>query len=132
MKKTKRMLALLAAAMMTVTACGGAGNKTTTAAGGDAQSTAAGSEAAGESKEHVENLTRKTAEDTFTWALNAEPNNLDPQATTMVNSGMVQKLIFDTLIKSNGDGTYAPSLATEWEYTDETTLYRALSGRGEL
>ncbi len=126
MKKTKRMLAMMAAVMMTVTACGGAGSKpaaTTAAAGGDAQTEAAST---GETKEHVENLARKTAEDTFTWALNAEPNNLDPQATTMVNSGMVQKLIFDTLITSNGDGTYSPSLATEWEYTDDTTLVMTL------
>ncbi len=121
MKNTKRVLAMLAAAMMTLTACGGGGGQTTaTSAGGETQKQAEST--TGETKQQVEDFTRKTDPDTFTWALNAEPNNLDPQATTMVNSGMVQKQIFDTLITSNGDGTYSPSLATEWEYTDDTTL----------
>lgn len=134
MKKTKRMLAILAAMMMSVTACSGQGDSqtagnTSSGAAGQAEtgSEAQASQSTEEgTKEHKENLTRKTKEDTFTWALNAEPNNLDPQATTMVNSGMVQKMIFDTLITSNGDGTYSPCLATEWEYTDDTTLSMTL------
>lgn len=35
-----------------------------------------------------------------------------------------QKLLYDTLITINPDGTYAPSLATSWEISPDGLTYR--------
>jgi ABC-type transport system substrate-binding protein len=50
------------------------------------------------------------------------PQQYDPVRTTFPCDSDELSLIYDTLIRQNPDGTYAPGLATSWEAVDDTTF----------
>lgn len=52
-------------------------------------------------------------------ALWAEPETLCGGFTPNIYSGLLSRQIFDTLLVYEDDGTYAPMLATEWEYSED-------------
>ncbi|HWS29913.1 MAG TPA: ABC transporter substrate-binding protein [Clostridia bacterium] len=55
-------------------------------------------------------------------ALPGEPSTLDPYAHTLYYGFIPAPLIFDTLISKDENGEFQPELATEWSFTDDTTL----------
>ena len=62
-----------------------------------------------------------TQKDTLTVAFRSEPANLDPTGSSSLTAFCIQFENFDRLIINNGDGTYSPSLAKEWEQIDPLT-----------
>ncbi len=64
----------------------------------------------------------KTDKETLTVAISGEPTTLDPYAHSVYYGFIPATLLFDTLIAKNADGSYAPELATEWEFIDDLTL----------
>lgn len=59
--------------------------------------------------------------DTLTVAFRNEPANMDPTGSSALTAFCIQFQNFDRLIINNGDGTYSPSLAKEWEQIDPLT-----------
>ena len=59
--------------------------------------------------------------DTLTVAFRNEPANMDPTGSSSLTAFCIQFQNFDRLIINNGDGTYSPSLAKEWEQIDPLT-----------
>jgi peptide/nickel transport system substrate-binding protein len=57
---------------------------------------------------------------TFTAAISAQPDQLDPHQTTAYASFQVLENVYDTLVVPNPeDLTFEPSLATEWETSED-------------
>lgn len=111
MNKKWTALLLSAAMALSMTACGGTSSSSPKSM---AQS-------------FVENQGAATAEgtgtqETLTIALPAEPATLDPFAHSNQNGFICTSLVLEPLIKKSDDGELLPWLATEWEYTDDTTL----------
>lgn len=91
--------ALAAAAALALSACGGPA-----ASGGD---TADGS---GE----------------IIWAIegaNLSAAHMDPQTSQLDVSGMVQRVVLDSLVFQKTDGSFAPWLATDWKISADSTTY---------
>ena len=59
--------------------------------------------------------------DTLTVAFRNEPANMDPTGSSAFTAFCIQFQNFDRLIINNGDGTFSPSLAKEWEQIDPLT-----------
>ena len=59
--------------------------------------------------------------DTLTVAFRNEPANMDPTGSPALTAFCIQFQNFDRLIINNGDGTFSPSLAKEWEQIDPLT-----------
>lgn len=59
--------------------------------------------------------------DTLTVAFRNEPANMDPTGSSSLTAFCIQFQNFDRLIINNGDGTFSPSLAKEWEQIDPLT-----------
>lgn len=57
-----------------------------------------------------------------------EPASWDPATSGVGHQFAPYQLAYDTLIRRNTDGTYAPMLASEWDYTDpaKTTMQLTL------
>jgi peptide/nickel transport system substrate-binding protein len=51
-----------------------------------------------------------------------EPDNLDPHSTASRYAGIINRLLFDTLIVADSDG-FKPGLATSWEVGDGGRTY---------
>lgn len=86
---------MLCMALSFLTACGGGGE-----GGGDAET-----------------------RDILVYGLNQEPAKLDPQYDSLLVTSLVNKQIYDTLLrKDDTTGELVPWLATEWEWVDDTTL----------
>lgn len=65
--------------------------------------------------------------DTLVYGLNQEPAKLDPQYDSLLVTSLVNKQIYDTLLRKNDTtGKLEPWLATEWEWVDDTTLHMTL------
>lgn len=62
-----------------------------------------------------------TPKDTLTVAFRNEPANMDPTGSSALTAFCIQFQNFDRLIVNNGDGTFSPSLAKEWEQIDPLT-----------
>ena len=62
-----------------------------------------------------------TQKDTLTVAFRNEPANMDPTGSSALTAFCIQFQNFDRLIVNNGDGTFSPSLAKEWEQIDPLT-----------
>jgi peptide/nickel transport system substrate-binding protein len=96
--RTTRLLALGAAGAMVLSACGGGGESVDTGAGGGG-----GGEGG-----------------TLVAAVAAQPDQFDPHVTTAYPSFQVLENVYDTLVvPSAEDLTFEPSLATEWETSED-------------
>lgn len=109
-KNVKRLFSLILSLCLCLglLACGGGNNS-------DAN--------AGNSDGNTETGTR----DTLNYGLNQEPGRLDPQMDSLQMTTFVNKQIYDTLIRRDDTtGEIVPSVATEWEWVDDTTLHMTL------
>lgn len=59
----------------------------------------------------------------FTYALATSPDTLDPRRSGLAVSVRVFGALYDTLLVRNADGSLGPSLATEWEQSDDGLSY---------
>ena len=59
----------------------------------------------------------------LTFATEVEADCLDPQQTTAAASRRVLGQLFDNLVVQADDGTFQPWLATDWEISDDGTVY---------
>jgi peptide/nickel transport system substrate-binding protein len=57
------------------------------------------------------------------FGLSWEPAGADPHVTSSPQGRMLARLVFDTLVVSAPDGTMYPSLATDWEMSDDGLTY---------
>ncbi|MDX5317841.1 MAG: ABC transporter substrate-binding protein, partial [Actinomycetes bacterium] len=104
MKSLKALVptaAATAALALTLAACG--------ASGGDADPTGASSSDAGD-----------TRGGTLTLGILQEPASWDPAQAHVGHHLQPFQAAYDTLILREPDGSLAPMLATDWQYTDET------------
>ena len=61
--------------------------------------------------------------DTLVYAMNTEPARLDPQNDALLNTMLVNKQIYNTLvIKNPATGEIEPSLAKSWKWANDKTL----------
>ena len=65
---------------------------------------------------------RKTADDSFTLGASEEPTSLEPSNAQVLTGWMITAAVYDTLVKTNEDGSMENVLAESVEYTDDTTL----------
>lgn len=66
---------------------------------------------------------KTTPKDTFVYATNGEPGNVDPQNNAFLMGQIITNCVYDTLVtRDAATGEIYPALATEWKYLDETTL----------
>ncbi len=117
MKKRYRLLAGCLTAALLLTACGGAAQPSANAESGASQG--AGEEKAAEGAAGE----KTTPEDTFVYATNGEPGNLDPQNNSFLMGQIVTNCIFDTLVaRDPNTGEIKPCLAESWENIDDVTI----------
>ena len=65
--------------------------------------------------------------DTLVYAMNTEPARLDPQNDALLNTMLVNKQIYNTLVvKDPVSGEISPSLATSWKWVNDKTLLLSL------
>ncbi|MGM1016542.1 MAG: ABC transporter substrate-binding protein [Actinomycetota bacterium] len=60
------------------------------------------------------------------WAIegaNLSAGHMDPQTSQLDVSAMVQRSVLDSLVFQEEDGTFSPWLATEWDVSDDSTVY---------
>jgi len=57
---------------------------------------------------------------TFMMALNADPGNLDPQASVANNLLQASQFAYDSLVYQDEDGTLVSGLASDWERDGQT------------
>lgn len=57
---------------------------------------------------------------TFTLAMDADPGNLDPQASAASNLYQLSHLAYDSLVYIDAAGEIVSGLATEWQVDEET------------
>ncbi len=60
------------------------------------------------------------------WAIegaNLSAGHMDPQTSQLDVSAMVQRVVLDSLVFQQADGTFAPWLATDWEVSSDATSY---------
>ena len=104
MKMAKKLLSsLLAASMMLgmLSACGGGGSTTeSTTQGGTEAATSSGN--------------------TLTVGMMADSAGFDPAESQGSPIGM--SLVYDTVVRMDVNGQLQPCLATDWEWTDDTTV----------
>ncbi|SDF56853.1 peptide/nickel transport system substrate-binding protein [Blastococcus fimeti] len=99
--RATRPLALAAAGALALTACGG----------GDSVDTGGGGDGGGDN--------------TLVAAVSAQPDQLDPHVTTAYASFQVLENVYDTLVVPDPeDLTMQPSLATEWETSEDDLEWR--------
>ncbi len=118
----KRVLAsiLLLAMLLALCACSSSGTPTASDA---AEAVAPGSSATAPDASNVTSSSKTTPADTFVYATNGEPGNLDPQNNTYLMGQIITNCIYDTLVTRNAEtGEIFPALATDWEFTDDTHL----------
>src|SRR6478609_2662677 len=67
-----------------------------------------------------------TADAELVWAIegaNLSAGHMDPQTSQLDVSGMVQRVVLDSLVFQEADGTFSPWLATDWEIEDDGAAY---------
>ncbi|WP_243225915.1 ABC transporter substrate-binding protein [Microbacterium sp. CIAB417] len=60
------------------------------------------------------------------WAIegaNLSAGHMDPQTSQLDVSSMVQRVVLDSLVFQQEDGSFSPWLATEWTIADDATSY---------
>jgi peptide/nickel transport system substrate-binding protein len=65
---------------------------------------------------------KATTKDELVVALPGEPSTLDPYAHSLYYGFIPATLIFNTLVEKDENGEFQPELATEWNFTDNTTI----------
>ena len=60
---------------------------------------------------------------TLTFAVADQADCMDPHQTTFVASRRVLRQLYDNLVIRDADGTFQPWLATDWEISDDGTVY---------
>lgn len=118
-KRTWRFIALLAITALVAAACGGGSSSSTTVADGDTTTTAASGATtteggAGEAK--YGGVLR------FQLLRDADAG-YDPNLATLSTVYTITQLMFDTLGEVTPDGDIVPSLATEWEISEDELTY---------
>ncbi|MDP3178397.1 MAG: ABC transporter substrate-binding protein, partial [Spirochaetaceae bacterium] len=63
--------------------------------------------------------TRKSSKDTLVLANRDDVGTLAPYADTSTQGGRVRMQIYETLFTMENDGSYAPCLATDWDWDDD-------------
>ena len=101
MKKLVSVLCILLAAMLLIAGCGGGTSSSPSPGNGSAQPSA------------------EAGRTDIVVALPGEPPILFGGFSPETPTGMVSRQIFDNLIAYKDDGTYAPQLATAWEFTPD-------------
>ncbi|MCA0144933.1 ABC transporter substrate-binding protein [Blastococcus sp. LR1] len=97
--RSTRLLALASVSALGLTACSGGGNSVDTGGGG--------------------------GDNVLVAAVSAQPDQFDPHVTNAYASFQVLENVYDTLVVPNGeDLTMEPSLATEWEVSDDDLEWR--------
>lgn len=56
---------------------------------------------------------------TLVAAISSQPDQFDPHQTTAYPSFQVLENVYDTLVAPDAEGTFQPSLATEWETSED-------------
>ena len=105
MKKTIRILSLALALSMLLAACGGSSSSSAPAASGS-------SAASGEAAPVKDSVTIRTV---------SECKTFDPYATTDLVDWQVHYQIFDSLFYETPEGTYEPSLCTDYTLNEDGT-----------
>lgn len=120
-KRTWRFIALMAVGALIVAACGGNSSSSTTSAGDGGTTTTAGpgattttSGSAGEGK--YGGVLK------FQLLRDADAG-YDPNLATLSTVYTITQLMFDTLGEVMPDGEIVPSLATEWDISDDELTY---------
>ena len=103
MRKMKKTAALALAAAMLLAACGN-GQTSGTGGAGNGQVS------------DVQN--ENTGKDSINIEISSDPSVLCGGFAANSTVNMVSDQVFDRLLESNGDGTFTPKLATEWEYDE--------------
>lgn len=119
-KRTWRIVALLAVTALMVAACGGGSSSSTTVGGGDTTTTAASgatTTAGGSAGEAQYGGVLK-----FQLLRDADAG-YDPNLATLSTVYTIAQLMFDTLGEVTPDGEIVPSLATDWEISDDELTY---------
>lgn len=116
MKKKTRILALLLSGLMVLSSCSKAPADPGTASkdpGGAAPATS-----------QPQNKTSSAPEgkDDLVVAIGTEPSSLDPHNVNMVTAFMIGQHVMDRLFRADENYEITPSLATEHEWVDDTTL----------
>ena len=60
------------------------------------------------------------------WAIegaNLSAAHMDPQTSQLDVSGMVQRVVLDSLVFQKPDGSFSPWLATDWDVSDDAMTY---------
>ncbi|MFB8386610.1 ABC transporter substrate-binding protein [Microbacterium sp. NPDC055910] len=60
------------------------------------------------------------------WAIegaNLSAGHMDPQTSQLDVSAMVQRVVLDSLVFQNADGSFSPWLAADWEISDDGLQY---------
>ena len=101
--RATRPLALAAAGTLALSACGGGGDSVDTGGGGGGGG----------------------GDNTLVAAVSAQPDQFDPHVTTAYASFQVLENVYDTLVVPDPeDLTMQPSLATEWETSEDGLEWR--------
>src|SRR5690554_5788018 len=60
------------------------------------------------------------------WAIegaNLAAGHMDPQTSQLDVSAMVQRVVLDSLVFQEQDGSFSPWLAEDWQVSDDSTTY---------
>ncbi|MGY1551848.1 ABC transporter substrate-binding protein [Microbacterium sp. A588] len=60
------------------------------------------------------------------WAIegaNLSAGHMDPQTSQLDVSGMVQRVVLDSLVSQQADGSFSPWLAADWTVSEDATSY---------
>lgn len=106
------------AAMMMLTACGNKNN------GGDANNSGNDNAAQGTQTSAEKTVPTKADKDTLTVAISTEPSSLDPQNLNMVTGFTLCKQVYDSLFVSDANYNITPSLASEYEWSEDHLTLR--------
>ena len=114
-------MALFLCVLLLLGACGGGEGADTGAVSDGTPGADAGENTGATASVKTENW------DTLVYGMMNEPAKLDPQNDTIINAMFVNKQIYNTLVTRNDlTGEIEPSLATSWEWQDNTTLVMKL------
>ncbi|MGZ0710721.1 ABC transporter substrate-binding protein (plasmid) [Coraliomargarita sp. W4R53] len=67
-----------------------------------------------------------TSDGEVVWAIegaNLSAGHMDPQTSQLDVSAMVQRVVLDSLVFQEADGSFSPWLATDWVISDDKTQY---------
>ena len=90
-------------------------------------------ESTGEETSDVSSDNEPKLSDTITYGTQTEPIKLDPQNDALLNAMLINKHIYNTLVKMDPETQeIVPSLATEWEWVELTSLGAVTTLKFEL